>query len=63
MDCSAAPVTVSNVEPTTGPEIALMVLVPAATAVASPPAPIVAVASVPENHVTEAVRFCVLLSL
>ena len=63
MDCSVAAVTVSNVEPTTAPEVALIVLLPAATAVAKPPAPMVAVAMVPEAQVTEAVRFCVLLSL
>jgi hypothetical protein len=63
IDFSVAAVTVSTVEPTTDPEVALIVLVPTATAVASPPAPIVAVPVVPEAHVTEAVRFCVLLSL
>ena len=63
MDCSVAAVTVSNVDPTTDPEVALMVLVPTATAVASPVVLTVAVAVVPEAHVTEAVRFCVLLSL
>jgi hypothetical protein len=56
-------VTVSNVEPTTDPEVALIVLGPAATAVANPPAVIVAIAGAPEAHVTEDVRFCVLLSL
>jgi hypothetical protein len=63
IDCSVADVTVSTVEPTTEPEVALIVLLPAATAVANPPALIVAVAVVPEAHVAEAVRFCVLLSL
>jgi len=63
MDCSVAAVTVSTVEPTTDPDVALIVLVPIATAVASPPAPIVAVAVVPEAHVTALVRFCVVLSL
>ena len=42
---------------------ALMVLVPTASAEANPPAPMVAVAVVPELHVTEDVTFCVLLSL
>ena len=58
-----AAVTVSTVEPTIDPDVALIVLVPTATAVASPPVAMVAVAVVPEAHVTEAVRFCVLLSL
>jgi hypothetical protein len=63
MDCSVGAVTVSSVEPTTDPEVALMVLVPAATPVARPPVPILAVAVVPDPHVTDDVRFCVLLSL
>jgi hypothetical protein len=63
MDCSVAAVTVSTVDPTIEPELALMVLVPTATPVASPPAVIVAVAVAAEAHVTEPVRFWVLLSL
>jgi hypothetical protein len=63
MDVSVAGVTVKSVEPLIGPEIALIVLVPVATAVASPLAEMVAVAVVPDAHVTEPVRFCVLLSL
>jgi hypothetical protein len=63
MDCKVAAVTVSTVEPTTDPDVALMELVPAASAEAKPAALIVAVAVVPEAHATEAVRFCVLLSL
>jgi len=63
IDCRVAAVTVSTVEPATDPEVALIVLVPIATAVSSPPAVIVAVAVVPEAQVTEEVRFCVLLSL
>jgi len=63
IETRVAPVTVSTVEPTTDPEVALIVLVPAATAVASPPAPIVAVAGVPDAQVTVLVRLCVLLSL
>jgi hypothetical protein len=63
IDCSVAAVTVSNVDPTNDPDVALMVVVPTASAVANPPAVMVAVAVVPEAHVTEAVRFCVLLSL
>jgi len=45
------------------PDVALIVLVPAATAVTNPPVLTVAVAVVPDAHVTDAVRFCVLLSL
>ena len=63
MDVSVAGVTVRSVEPLIAPAVALIVLVPVAKAEASPPAVIVAVPSVPEAHVTEAVRFCVLLSL
>jgi hypothetical protein len=63
IDFSVAAVTVSTVDPETDPDVALMELVPTPTAVASPPAAIVAVAVVPEAQVTEAVRFCVLLSL
>jgi hypothetical protein len=60
---AGAAVTVSTVEPTIDPEVALIVLAPAATAVASPPELMVAVDRVPEAHATEPVRFCVLLSL
>jgi hypothetical protein len=63
IDCSVGAGTVNTVDPTTDPEVALIVLVPAAKADANPPAVIVAVAVVAEAHVTEAVRFCVLLSL
>ena len=63
IDCSTAAVTVNKVEPLIAPELALMVLVPIPTAVARPPAVIVAVPVVPEVHVTELVRFCVLLSV
>ena len=63
MDCRVAAVTVSKVEPTTDPDVALMALVPAPTAVASPPGLMVAVDVVPDAHVTEDVRFWVLLSL
>src|SRR5580698_2783626 len=63
IDCSVAAVTVNTVDPLTVFKVALMVLVPTPTPVAKPPAVIVAVAVVPEAHVTEVVRFCVLLSL
>jgi hypothetical protein len=63
MDCSVAEVTVKIVDPCTAPDAALIVLVPIATAAASPPVEIVAVPGVPEAQVTEFVRFWVLLSL
>src|ERR1019366_2589416 len=63
IDCSVAGVTVNTVEPLIAPEVALIVLVPTATPLARPPAVMVAVVVVPDAQVTEAVRFCVLLSL
>ena len=63
IDCSVAAVTVNVVEPTTGPSVALMLLVPPPTPVARPPAVIVATVVVPDNHVTVPVTFAVLLSL
>lgn len=63
IDDSVGPVTVSRVEPLTAPEVAWIIDEPAPTAVATPAAVIVAVAGVPEDHVTELVRFWVLLSL
>jgi hypothetical protein len=63
IDCSVAAVTVSKVEPTTDPDVALMLLVPTPAPVAKPPVVIVAVPGVPKAHVTEFVKFCVLLSL
>jgi hypothetical protein len=63
MDCSVAAVTVRVVAPATAPEVALIVEVPTAMAVAKPLAAMVAVAGVAELHVTLPVRFCVLLSL
>ena len=62
IDTNVAAPTVNTVEPLTAPSDAPIVLVPTATAVASPPAVIVAVAVVPELQVTDPVRFCVLLS-
>ena len=59
IDCSTGAVTVNIVEPETAPTVALMLLVPAATPLASPPAVMVAVAGVPEVQVTDAVMFCV----
>ena len=63
IDCSVAAVTVNVVEPLTAPEVALIVLIPAPTPVANPALVTVALAGVPEAHVTKAVRFCVLLSV
>ena len=63
MDCNVAAVTVSTVEPVTPPELALIVLVPTPAPVANPPATMVATELGDDVHVTEPVRFCVLLSL
>src|ERR1700675_154692 len=63
IDDSVAAVTVNVVDPTTAPLVALIVDVPTFTAVANPAALIVAVAVVPDAHVTLAVKFCVELSL
>src|SRR5579871_2865800 len=63
IDFSVAAVTVNVVDPLIAPDVALIVLVPTATPVAKPPVVIVAVEVVPEAHVTDPVRFCVLLSL
>ncbi|HXO06277.1 MAG TPA: hypothetical protein VN884_11680 [Candidatus Sulfotelmatobacter sp.] len=62
IDTSVGAVTVSVVEPLMAPEVALIVLVPAATPVANPPAVIVATAVVDELHVAVLVKFCVELS-
>ncbi len=62
METSVAGVTVRTVEPLIEPEVAWIVDVPVPTAVATLPA-MVATLVVPEDHVTELVRFCVLLSL
>jgi hypothetical protein len=56
-------VTVITVDPTTAPIVALMVLVPVATAVARPPVAIVATEVFVEAQVTDPVKFCVLLSV
>src|SRR5262249_34246892 len=63
IDWSTTAVTVSVVEPETAPLVALIVLVPAFTAVASPVALIAAVAGVPDVHVTVLVKSCVVPSL
>ena len=59
IDCRAAPVTVSTVDPVMPFCVAEIVLVPVATPVARPAALIVATAVVADAHVTELVRFCV----
>src|SRR5258708_27443810 len=56
-------VTVSNVDPAMLPLVALIVLVPFFSVLASPAALIVAVATIPDPHTTLAVRFCVVPSL
>jgi hypothetical protein len=63
IDCSVAAVTVRVVEPLIAPDVALIVEVPTPAPVARPAALIVAVAVVPELHVTVLVRFCVVPSL
>jgi hypothetical protein len=62
IDVSVAAVTVRPVDPLIAPEVAVMVALPVAAPVARPAAVIVAFALL-ELHVTEPVRFCVLLSL
>ncbi len=65
-ETSVAAVIVSVVEPETLPDVAVIVVVPVPTAVASPFEPaallIVAAAVLDELQVTAAVRFCVELS-
>jgi hypothetical protein len=63
IDCSVGAVTVSTVDPTTDPDVALIELVPIATPVAKPLPVIVSTPDVADAQVTEAVKFCVLLSL
>jgi hypothetical protein len=63
IDCRVAAVTVRVVEPLITSDVALIVEVPTPAPVARPVALIVAVAVVPELHVTVLVRFCVVPSL
>jgi hypothetical protein len=63
IDCNVAAVTVSNVDPAIDDDVAVIVEVPTPAPVASPAALIVAVAVVPELHVTVPVKFCVEPSL
>jgi hypothetical protein len=60
---TAAGVTVRFAVPVTDPEVALMLVVPIAQPVAIPPAAIIATYGSDELHVTDAVRFFLLLSL
>ncbi len=62
MESSVAAVTVIVVDPVMPLKVAVMLLVPAATAVAKPAALMVATLVVAEAHVTLAVRFCMELS-
>ena len=55
--------TVSEVLPTTEPEVALMVVPPWLMPVAFPPGLIVATVVIVEAHTTELVKFAVLLSV
>jgi hypothetical protein len=57
IDTSVAAVTVRVVEPLMPPDVASILLVPAATAVANPPAVIVATLVVTELHVAPPVKF------
>jgi hypothetical protein len=63
MDCNVAGVTVNTVEPVMPLDVALMVEVPAPSALANPPAVMVATEVVAELHVALPVRFCVVPSL
>ena len=66
MDTSVAAVTVSVVDPDVLPDVAVIVVVPAATDVARPLEPaallMVATPAVNEFQVTDVVRFCVVPS-
>ncbi len=62
IDTSVAGVTVKVVDPVMPSETALIVLVPAATPVANPPAVIVATLVVTELQLAVLVKFCVELS-
>jgi type III secretory pathway component EscT len=62
-DTSAGAVTVRPVDPLIEPKVAWIVALPVATPVARPAAVMLATPVLLELHVTELVRFCVLLSL
>ena len=63
MEANAGGPTVRVVPPLTAPDVAVMVVVPVVTLLASPPALIVATPALAELHVTELVRICVLPSV
>src|SRR5277367_5122416 len=63
IDCNVAAVTVSNVEPEIDDDVAEIVEVPTAAPEARPDVLMVAMAVLPEDHVTLDVRFCVERSL
>ena len=63
MDDKVAAVTVIFDEPVTLPCVAVIVVVPAATAVAKPPDAIVAVAGLEDVQPTVLLRFCVVPSV
>jgi len=63
IDTRVAAVTVRDVLPLTLPDVAVMVVIPAATPVASPVEFMVATLVAEELHCTDAVKSCVLLSL
>jgi hypothetical protein len=66
MDTSVAEVTVSAVDPDVLPDVAVIVVEPAATDVANPLEPaallIAATPAADELQITDVVRFCVVLS-
>jgi hypothetical protein len=59
MEAKTAAVTVNVVEPLIVPEVAVMVALPGATLVASPPLLMVAIDFADEVQVAVVVRFCV----
>ena len=67
MDTSVAAVTVNVVLPEISPDVAVIVVPPGATAVASPLKPaallMVAIAGTEDVQVTDDVRFCVVASV
>ena len=63
IDWSAAGTTVIVADPDNDPTVALIELVPIPTAFANPVVEMDAVVRVPDTHVAELVRFCVVPSL
>jgi hypothetical protein len=62
IDCNVAAVTNNVAEPKINPDVAVIVVVPAAKPMALPTLEIVAAAELDEDQLTEAVRSCVELS-